>query len=229
VSKLTDLIKQHGLATIQYGTWTKLEKTDWPAKRDSLVKAYGNKVKCDEPNYGSYNGYNSYYSTSANITCNEKCNHYLYMCVEGFAYSWPGQNYLISKTPISTDVFHELIKAKTEELALARKKRFETIKSPRDAVRLIFRDLDSKVNMVQGNPRIACGPFDLEFKASKDDSDPKVTVSFVYREYYVKEQLLTTLSIADPNFSKKVEALVSNGKNLSKLMLGEVQPKLVNP
>jgi hypothetical protein len=224
MSTLKELIKQHGLSTVQYGTWTKLEKADWPAKRDILVKAYGNKVKCDEPNYGSYS---SYYSTSASISCNDKCNHYLYMVTEGFAYNWPGQNYLVSKSPIEIDVFHELIKVKTEELALARKKRFETIKSPRDAVRLIFRDLGTKVNMVQGNPRIDCGPFDLEFKASKDDSDPKVGVSFVYREYYVKEQLVATLSIADPNFSKKVEAIIFNGKNLVKLMLGEVQPKSV--
>lgn len=225
MSKLTELVKQHGVTTIQYGTWAKLEKANWAGQRDVLVKEYGDKVKCDETSY-QYNP--SYYSTSANITCNKECSHYLYMCAEGFAYSWPGQNYLISKTPVPLDALHALIKTKKEELASARKKRFETIKSPRDAVRLIFRDLHTKVNMHQGNPRIDCGPFELEFKASKDDSDPKVKVSFVYREYYVQEQLLTTLSIADPNFSKKVVALVSNGKNLSKLMLGEVQPECID-
>jgi hypothetical protein len=81
--------------------------------------------------------------------------------------------------------------------------------------------------MVQGNPRFNCGPCDMEFQASKDN-DPKVKVAFIYRNSYVHEILLTTLSIADPEFSKKVEALIFNAKNMNKLMLGEVQPKSVN-
>lgn len=215
MSKLTELFRLHDLAVVKQRNLG--ARSAWGPKRALLIKTYGDAITCEE--IGTY----------AWIKC-DACSgsHHLYSEDNSFNYGWPGQGYLASKTPLPLDTLHELIKTKKEELEAARKKRFERIKSPRDAVRLIFRDLGVNVQMVSGHPRFDCGPFELEFKASKDDSDPQVHVSFIYREYYVKETLLTKLSIADPDFSNKIEAILYNGKNLNKLMLGEVQPKLVN-
>lgn len=230
MSLLTEALREHNLSTAKeiirnttssrhnYGSWNQTPAPDpaWVAKCDILKKAYGSKVSCEQRYESAY------------IKCNDNCWHSIYGNGDGFAYSWPGQNYLVANTPVPIDVLHKVNKLKEKELEAARKKRFETIKSPRDAVRLIFRDLKIKeVTMVGGHPRLNCGPFEIEFKASNESSDPHVKVSFVYRTHYVHEILLTTLNIADPDFSKRVEAIVSNGQNLSKLMLGEVQPKAV--
>lgn len=234
MNKLKELLRQHNLSTIGelsrnsynygYGAGNAPDPV-WVPKRDLLRQTYGDKVQCEEK------------YAHATIRCkatpenpnNYECSHYIYVHEDSFAYSWPGQHYLISKTPIPIDVFHELIVIKSAELEAARKKRFETIKSPRDAMRILFRDLGTKVSMVAGNPRFDCGPFDIEFQASKDDSDPKVQVSIIYRSHYVNEIKLVMLSIADPNFNQKVEAIIFNGANLNKLLLGELQPQpLVN-
>lgn len=223
MSKLTELLKQHNLSTTKnlsrgsgsygYG-YNKGPDPAWVPKRDLLIQTYGAKVNC-ETNYAH-----------ATIKCKDNwdCAHYVYTHEDQFAYNWPGQGYLLSKMPIPIDIFHEICKVKKEELEAARKKRFETIKSPRDAVRILFRDLNIKnVSMVGGSPRLNCGPFDIEFAAGTDN-DPKVEVAMVYQTNYVNKIKLITLSVADPDFNKKVEAIVANGQNLNKLMLGEIQP-----
>lgn len=230
MSKLKELLKQHDLTTIAYLNrgnrpqrgWNQAPDPVWRAACDTFVKFYGDKVHCET----SYE--------SAYIKCGKRCDsHYMYLHYEDnatnavYGYSWPGQNYLVSKNLLTIDVLHEAIKTKEAELAAARKKRFEKIQSPRDAIRVTFRDLGIKASMVGGNPRIDCGPCDVEFRASKEDSDPKVGVFFVYRAHYAQEIAITTLSIADPRFNKQIEAIAFNANNLNKLMLGEVQPKSV--
>lgn len=239
MSKLTELFRQHSLSTVKhayhgeqparsYGYYDRQqpEKDLWGSGRAALVAAYGDKVKCE----------NKY----ASFACNDKCTHFMVVHlqvdpehkelppVQMFGYSWAGQGYLIAKTPLSADLLHELNTLKEDELKAARQRRFNTVKNPRDAVRLTFKELGIETTAVSGNQRVDCGPFDMEFQASKD-SDTKVEVVFVYRTTnYVREIKLVTLNIADPDFAKRVEAVVHNGKNLNKLMLGEVQPKPVN-
>lgn len=234
MSRLTELLKQHNLDTTKqinrgprqtrsYNSWNQPPDPVWIAACKVFAEFYGSKIHCET----SYE--------SAYIKCGkEKCSsHYLYLHnednVDYYAYTWPGQNYLTSKVLLPIDVLHELIKVKAAELEAARKKRFEKIQSPRDAVRITFRDLGIEVAMVGGCPRVDIGPCEIEFRASKEDSDPKVGVFFTYRSTnYAHEIALTTLSIADPLFSKKVQAIAANGKNLNKLMLGEVQSESLN-
>lgn len=212
MSKLTDLLKKHSLTTISYGQNGGGKMLD----RAVLVKLYGDQLRCE-----------SYY---ASVPCpieDEHGKHYshsFYAQQDGsMAYSWPGQGYVVSKGLLPIDVLHEIIHTKKAELADARRKRFEKVKTPRDALRVTFRDLGIKANMVQGVPRVDCGPFELEFFA--DTENPQVKVTMVYQSHYVNKIELITLTIADPSFNKKVEAIVTNGKNLKKLMLGETQPK----
>jgi hypothetical protein len=210
MSKLTELFKQYNLSTVK-----RIENNGQTLNRYSFLNFYGEKLRWKE-----------YYAV---ISCEiEKHSHYFYVQKDGsMAYSWSGQGFLIAKEPLPITVLHELIKTKEDELKAAQLKRFERVKTPRDALRVTFRDLGIKANMVQGVPRIDCGPFELEFFA--DQENPQVEVSMVYRattrRYYVGKVKLTTLTIADPGFNKKIEALVFNGKNLNKLMLGEIQPK----
>lgn len=215
MSKLTELFKQHELTlTPDYGQAAPFNLAE--------VKAFYPDVKTYESSWDKRPPSSGY------LECKRKgCrgSHYFeFLADKTWRYSWPGQNKLISKKMLPIDLWHEIIDAKSAELEAARKRRFEKIQSPRDAVRILFRDLGIKVTMTAGNPRLDCGPCEIEFRASKDDSDPHVKVVFVYREYYVKEIILTTLSIADPSFNKKVEAIVYNGQNLNKLMLGEINP-----
>lgn len=215
MSKLTELFKLHELTlTPDYGQSAPFNLAE--------VKAFYPDVKIHEDSW------NKRPPTSGSFECKRKsCKgyHYFeYLVDKTWRYSWPGQNKLISKKMLSFELWHEIIDVKSAELEAARKRRFEKIQSPRDAVRILFRDLGIKVNMVGGNPRLDCGPFETEFRASKDDSDPHVKVFFIYHGYYVKEILLTTLSIADPGFNKKIEAIAHNGQNLNKLMLGEINP-----
>ena len=212
MSKLTDLFKQHDLAL------SGDRNADGKVDREALTKAYGDKlVPKDQWSSDCY----------ASIRCEPKCSHWLYAQKDGsLSYSYPGQKHLISKVPIPLDVLHEAIKLKDEELEMARKKRFERIKTPRDAIRVTFRDLGIEVSMVGGCPRLDCGPFDMEFFA--DEENPQIKVGLVYRSTnYAHKIDLTTLTIADPNFNAKVQALAFNGKNLNKLMMGEIQPKPV--
>ena len=217
MSKLSELLKQHGLTTGELDYSARA-----PLNVDELIKFYG-KVE-------TYKEWNSNKVSSVWLACTNSCKdtHYFYQVGSHWMYRWPGQSYLVAKALIPLDVLHEVCKAKEDELKEARKKRFEKVKSPRDAVRVTFRDLNIKHQMVGGSPRIDCGPFEIEFKASNDDSNPQVDVAMIYRSYYVEEIQLIKLSIADPDFNKKVQAIATNGKNLKKLMLGETQPENVN-
>jgi|SRR5882672_6215184 len=215
MSKLTELLKQHGLTTTPDYAQT---------AAFNLAEA-----KAVYPDLKTYDNWQKTPPTSGYIECKrEGCrrgSHYFeHLADKTWRYSWPGQNKLISKKLLPLEIWHEIIDAKASELEAARKKRFESIKSPRDAVRIIMRDLGIKVNMVGGNPRVDCGPFEIEFRANKEESDPVVHVLFVYRAYYVKEIAVTKLTIADPDFTKRVQAIVTNGTNLNKLILGEFQP-----
>lgn len=213
MNKLTELFKQHGLSLSKERNYS--GKID----REALAKIYGDKLTPKD----TYQR-DDYY---AYIKCDNKCTHWLYASTGNtLVYSWPGQSYLVSKVPLSLDLLHELTKLKNEELEAARKKRFEKIKTPRDAVRVTFRDLGIEAPLVGGVPRLDCGPFDMQF--STDEENPQCKVTMVYRSTnYVHHIDLTTLTIADPGFNKKVEALAFNGKNLSKLLMGEIQPKPV--
>lgn len=210
MSRLTDLFKQFNLSTIKHPySGRDRNNPQPPIKQNELMKVYGEMVRCE----GQY----------AYITCNPQCTHYLYSHDESFAYNWAGQSYLVAKAPLPVDVLHELIALKSKELKDARKKRFEKIKTPRDALRVTFRDLNIEVQMVSGVPRVACGPFEIEFHAGEES--PQVEVSIIYQSHYINKMVLTTLSLADPGFNNKVQAIVFNGKNLKNLMLGEIQPK----
>lgn len=209
MKRLTEIFKLYGLTTTN--------RIDHSMRytfsdRECLIKAYnaGLNVRSSQ-NYAS-------------LTCNSNCSHWIYKHEKGFAYSWSGSHYLVAKDPLQIATLHELNELKEKELKEARQRRFHTIKSPRDAVRVTFKDLKIDCSMVGGVPRINCGPFEIEFGTSKDDS-PKVEVTMVYRGYYVNRIPLVTLTVADPEFNKKAEAIVFNGKNLAKLLLGKLQPK----
>lgn len=229
MGELTKLLEQHGLTTIhkihEGGKNGRIDRTTY-----SLIKqAYPHLDEwVDEPHsYGRPPGRDAVWWACPESTRQERyCSHSLYHLVDGsWAYSWPGSNYVVSKQLITVDLLHQLAKTKKAELAEACKKRSEKIRSPRDAVRLTFRDLGIKHTMVSGLPRIDCGPFSVEFDASKD-GDPKVAVNYIHRSsHYVNKTELTTLSIADPSFSKKLEVIAYNCANLNKLLLGEAQPK----
>lgn len=214
MSKLTELFKQHDLSL------SKDRNYNGKIDRDALAKVYGDKLTPKD----SYSTSQDYY---AYIKCSNQCTHWLYASTGNtLVYSWPGQTYLVAKAPLPLDLLHELSKLKKDELEAARKKRFEKVKTPRDAVRVTFRDLGIEAAMVSGVPRLDCGPFEMEF--ATDEENPQVDVTMVYRSTnYVHKIALTKLTIADPNFNKKVEALAFNGKNLNKLMMGEIQPKPV--
>ena len=128
MSKLTELLKQHGLTT---GELDYSQRS--PLNIEELNKFYG-KV-------GSYTEWNSTKVTSVWLECKGSCkdHHYFYHVGLNWAYKWPGQSYLLSKTLLPLDILHEVCAAKASELKEARKKRFETIKSPRDAVRVTFQ------------------------------------------------------------------------------------------
>lgn len=219
MSNLKELLKEYGVELMMGLTSTA------PLDRDELIKVYGSgHVK-------TYDSWRKEKPTWAYIEdCSCKQSHSIHgLDVGRLAYNWPGQSYLVANKPIPLETLHKLITVKNKELAAARKKRFETIKSARDAVRVTFRDLKIKHSMVAGSPRVDCGPIELEFAGDVDS--PKVEVSFTYRSGYggyLQKETLVELTVADPTFNNKVQAILDNTNNLKKLILGEIQPVSVN-
>lgn len=218
MSKVKDFLAEHGLA---------IHKS-LPATASFNV----NDLKRVYPDVHTYTSWNNAKPEWGYIEkCCKSASHGIHcLGAAGWGYSWPGQGYIVSKVLLPIDILHQLLKLKESELAEARKRRFETIKSARDAVRVTFRDLKIKHTLVSGSPRVDCGPVELEFAGDVDS--PKVEVSFAYRGTgyggYLSHETIVELTVADPTFNSKVQALINNSKNLKKLVLGEVQPENVN-
>lgn len=225
MGKLAELFKLHDLGTIK-----EMKSTiSVTSERDQILELYSpfveiySETNCKDRYASIWCGRNR--RSKEDAGCNEF--HSLWKNFDGtWIYGWAGGSYLTSKKLLPFDVLHELNDLKKAELEEARKKRFEKVKSPRDAVRIIFRDLEIKHKMVGGDPRIDCGPFNLEFRADK--KSPKVDVVIVYHtSNYVNVLPVISLTLADPFFNNKIEAIIANGTNLVKLLTGEVQPKPV--
>ena len=221
MSKLTDLMKEYGIST-QKGYPERA-----PLNIPEIKKVYGEVVEVEVSNHWRTSLPDYVWIKCPTPKCEGFGSHQIIAVVGGaWAYRWAGQSYLISKNLLPIEVLHNLSALKKAELAEARKKRFETIKSARDAVRVTFRDLKIKHDIVGGSPRVNCGPFWLEFAA--DTESPSVPVSIVYRDSYLNKIELIVLTVADPKFNNKVQAIIHNGQNLNKLLLGELHPEVVS-
>lgn len=224
------LLKRNNITLVKKPTYQ--EERSMPEAKE-LVKLY----EADEasPNEQIDYGYGRHHKiTTVGVIIQrpdkpDRWDHRYYVYRKGgkYLYTWAGNTLLASDTPIPMKLVYELSDLKDAELEASKEKRANTVKTPRDAVKAILRELGVQFETPTGDPRIECAFFSVDLVCK----DTKIEVQATYRHVsagdYIRRSIMTTLALEDPDFSSRLADIIDNCKNAGKILVGEKQPKVV--
>jgi hypothetical protein len=234
------MVKQLG-AKILYSAFEDMFGKDRDPKEQlfppCVKEFYGDHIEIEVREHIDWNGHTSlrHPYNYGKLAIKNKYNSYLtlqyykYDQNEGYTYSWPGEGNLFSKTLLGLEDFRKLYCLKVEELENAKKKRFNTIKSPVDVLRVFFAEKHINVDRIVGGYRLCT----YQGK-DREDKFPCCKLVFLDRKNSIEintcdiggdhRELLTTIDLADPKFEDKILFYISRLSKIKDFILGGLEP-----